>query len=652
MHATPRSLLLLLPLLGCTADDKSETQPGEDSGDESPPPDSADSADTADSAETGDSTHTGETGGLDPDYCTNLGLSVQPWQDAIDDDALGALAADLTLSTEDGEFTLSERWTGCDVYLFIPSQPNQAQGWPSDLWELNRDTRDIFDALPRNTHVFFIASERSEEDRAESLAMIRAGIESATEDMEAEDAAWWTEHIHYVLERDREQPGWLGDTLTSPGWGVGIDRTQHIRYIGSFADPKRYESSYGWFEPNISYVSWEAVYYNFEAERADAMAAEGASTVRVFDGEVCSGSVSADVSLPDADELAAYDTLSLDMTMACVGDGEYGDCPAWDYMAYLYSCDLPTEENPYAETACQPYVAETLGLCAAGPGEGASCRADTDCLDAEGASGTCAGYVAAIAADTLSGDCDAPTGETRSGTYTCASDGSGYGELSCPCDTEIGRWITTYHREGRWVHDVSAVLPLISHGGTQRLKFETSGPYEVTLDLRLSDQGKAARPTETTFLFTGGGIYTGSNALYEPVTLEIPADAAKVELATIISGHGADGNNCGEFCDMAHHFVINGDDASAIVREFPESTTIYGCRDQVEDGTVPNQYGTWWYGRAGWCPGKEVPTVTTDITDQIVLGAENTFEYYALFEGAEYTGYSYNRMTSWIVVSY
>lgn len=639
----------LLPLslalaAACADDGKPDPQ---DSRPDSPADDSAEPND--DSAHTDDDSGDSDSSEpADSTLCTDLGLSIQPWQDAVDDDSLGALAADLTLSTTEGDWDLAERWTGCEVYLFIPSQPSQASGWPDDLWATNRDTADLFDDLPRNTQLFFLASERSEEKRAEAFATLKAGVDAALEDMDEEDAAWWSARIHYVNDRDTAAPGWLGETLSNPGWGVGIDRFQRIRYIGSFADPRRYNSSYGWFEPNLALVAWEAVYYNFEAERQDALDADGATVVRVFDGDVCSGSVTGEVELPDAEELTAYDTLTVDLTMACVGDGEYGDCPAWDYMAYLWACDAPTETNPYSDTECQPYAAETLGACEA---TGASCRTDEDCVGEDGTSSTCSGYVAAVSAETRTGACLAPTGEERSATYTCASDGAGFGELACACDTEIGRWITTYHREGRWVHDISPVLPLLARGGAQTMRYETSGPYEVTLDLRFSSQGKEARPEETTFLFAGGGIYTGSNALYEPLTVEIPADAIKVELATIISGHGSDGNNCGEFCDMAHWFVVNGDTERAIVRDFPESSSRWGCRDQVEQGTIPNQYGTWWYGRAGWCPGKEVPTVVADITDQVVIGAENTFEYYALFEGAEYTGYSTNRMASWLVVS-
>jgi hypothetical protein len=106
----------------------------------------------------------------------------------------------------------------------------------------------------------------------------------------------------------------------------------------------------------------------------------------------------------------------------------------------------------------------------------------------------------------------------------------------------------------------------------------------------------------------------------------VPADAVKVEIATVISQHG---QTCGEFCDADHNFRVNGDDASLYTRDFPLAGTAEGCMDQVTSGTIPNQYGTWWYGRAGWCPGKEVPTITHDISDDVTVG-ENTLEYWTV----------------------
>ena len=604
------SRLVLLLLCACGPDlDKNwpieEGIPG--SGDSATDDSATDDSATDDSAT--DDSATDDTSAPGPNTtCADLGLPAIPWQDAEDSALLGALAADLTLETDTGPWTLSEQWSGCEVYLFIPSNPSQATGFDKALWERAADTEDLIDALPKNAQLFFVASERSEETRAESLAALKEDIDAALADMDAEDAAWWTPRIHYLQGRDSEQPGWLGETLNNPGWGAHIDRFQRVRYIGSFADPRRYDDSVGWFEPNISFAAYEVVADNLQATWQAQLDADGAEVVRVFDGDTCSGSVSADITLPDAETLQSYDTMTVDLTMACVGDGEYGDCPAWDYMAYLYLCDQAAEDNPYAETPCTP--------------------------------GT----------DTQTGACVSPTGAATTGTYSCNAEGTGYDALSCACNTELGRWITTYHREGRWVYDNSAALPLVSKGGAQRLRFETSGPYELTLDLRFTATAKEARPQETFHLYGEGWIYEGSNALVEPVTVAIPAEATKVELATVISGHGSDANYCGEFCNMEHHFVVN--DGYEVLWDSPTAGTQWGCRNQVEDGAIPNQYGTWWYGRAGWCPGMQVPTVVTDITDQVVIGADNTFDYYATFDGAEYTGSSYNRMNAWVVVSY
>jgi len=34
--------------------------------------------------------------------------------------------------------------------------------------------------------------------------------------------------------------------------------------------------------------------------------------------------------------------------------------------------------------------------------------------------------------------------------------------------------------------------------------------------------------------------------------------------------------------------------------------TLWGCADRVAQGSVPNEHGTWQYGRAGWCDGQQV----------------------------------------------
>lgn len=626
--------LLALGLTACPNDPKEET----DKPDETAPP-----VDTTDSAQAGDP-------------CSELGLPVVDFQDVAESKDLYATAADFTVTTRAGEWTLSEHWTGCDNYLLIQDNPGQAQGWPTDLWA--RDVGDLFEALPRNTQLLFMSTATSTASIEASLDGLTVEIDSVLAGMDEADRAWWAPRVNYVSQRAQVISGWVGGVMTNPGWGVGIDRFQRIRYVGSYADPTRYYSAYGWFEPNLSMVANELVYYNYEAVREAEILADEALVVTIFEGDRVAGSTYATVELPDAATLAAYDTLKIDAYMGCEGDGEYGDCPAWDYMAYLFMCDMPAEgDNPYADTACQQAVAEVMGACTEdGVSTKTACRTAEDCGADTGIATTCEGYAEAIAADAITGACTDPLGGDTTGSYTCNEDGSGYGDLDCSgCGTELGRWITTYHREGRWVHDVSALLPMLNQGGSREFRFNTSGPYELDVDLRFSTSGKATKADELVHLYSGCNLTGDCNADYaEPAVVNIPADAVKVTLATVVTGHGmSDPGNCAEFCDLDHIFTVNDADASAVVVDFPDAGSTYGCMEQVAEGTVPNQYGTWWYGRGGWCPGKDVPVVEHDITSQVTLGADNSIAYRVERNGAAYqatSSWAHTIVNAWLVI--
>ncbi len=565
-----RTTLLCLLLISCTPD------PGEDS---QPPTDSR-SQDTQDSIPP------------DADPCAELGLPMRDFEAAEDDDSLYATAADFTVPTRGGDWSFSERWTGCDVVLMIQDSPNQARGWPIGLWE--RDVGDLFDKLPRNTQLLFFSTGTSTTAIDESLDGLAAEVDDVMADMDEADRAWWQGRVHYVTQRAQIADGWVGRIMNDPGWGVGIDRFQRIRYIGSYADPTRYDSGYGWFAPNLSFAANEAIYYNFEAEREISLEAQGAMVVEVFDGTNWSSSVEAEIAIPA--EAADYDSLALDLHMGCGGQGEYGECFAWDTGARLLVCDQPAEDNPWADTPCEP--------------------------------GT-----------TQEGACADPLGGTTTGSYTCDEDGAGYGELACACsnEMELGRWITTYHREGRWVHEVTGLQPLLTPGETERLKFVTGSSYSVDLDLRYFDAGLATESEEIVHLFGSCNLAGDCNATYEDgATVEIPADAAKVTLATVITGHGmSDPGNCAEFCDMDHVFSVAGQDVLTV--NFDVEGPDYRCEEEVDQGTVPNQYGTWWYSRHGWCPGRDVPVQLHDLTEQVTLGAENRFDYRVLYRGDDYT---------------
>lgn len=204
------------------------------------------------------------------------------------------------------------------------------------------------------------------------------------------------------------------------------------------------------------------------------------------------------------------------------------------------------------------------------------------------------------------------------------------------CGTELGRWITPYWSGGRWVTDASPLLSLLSEGGSYRFGFWTVQRYKLDIDLRLSRSGEGPTPRRSVELLRGGAFWNDYNSRYHPMEFAVPAWAEKVELVAVITGHGfgKDAANCAEFCNHTHHFSVNG--GREHVKEHPIAETLFGCVDQVPDGVVPNQAGTWVYGRAGWCPGLEVQPWVIDITDEVRAGEVNELTYRGLFRGQDY----------------
>jgi hypothetical protein len=66
---------------------------------------------------------------------------------------------------------------------------------------------------------------------------------------------------------------------------------------------------------------------------------------------------------------------------------------------------------------------------------------------------------------------------------------------------------------------------------------------------------------------------------------------------------------------------------------------------------VPNQSGTWWFGRGGWCPGQQVDPHVFDVTADVLAGGDATVGYRGLFAGsAPPDGSGDINLTSWLVV--
>ena len=206
------------------------------------------------------------------------------------------------------------------------------------------------------------------------------------------------------------------------------------------------------------------------------------------------------------------------------------------------------------------------------------------------------------------------------------------------CNTEFGRWVTAYSSGGRWVMDATPLLGLIAQGGTRRFAFATIQRYQITVKLRLTDTGAAIAPKAAVPLFGGGSFWKDYNKGRRPLVFDAPAWATKVEVATIISGHGwgRDMENCAEFCNHTHHFTVN--DGPPHVKAHPSAGTSVGCVSEVDNGVIPNQAGTWVYGRGGWCPGQDVPPWRADVTADVRPGAPNTIRYRGLWRTKDKDG--------------
>lgn len=227
------------------------------------------------------------------------------------------------------------------------------------------------------------------------------------------------------------------------------------------------------------------------------------------------------------------------------------------------------------------------------------------------------------------------------------------------CDTELVRYVTPYGREGEWLTDVSELLPLFDAGGTRTLRYSGANGYDMHMRILLWNAGKSHRPVELRFLWGQSGAIKWDenyNALFAPVTFTVDdPNTTKVGIYNVVTGHGfgSTWENCAEFCNHQHEFTVNG---SAYMEEHADAKDNEGCYKLVDEGVVPNQFGTWPFGRAGWCPGQDVKPWVQDVSDVLVSG-ENTIGYRALFRDEPYTPRPNNqgdympelRLQTWLV---
>jgi len=504
------------------------------------------------------------------DFCANEKLPVRPFSDDKGGTLRHELAADFTVNLVGGEtFHFKEKWTGCESYVFVPELSKSSIDTAS-IWE--KDLDNLIKISPRNVRYFFVTRRGTDAAADATTAAMNDRIQALLATLPEDQAAHWRERLLVVQGRIGKYGNWLDTTLGGIGLqGFAIDRAQKIRGIGSFADVTRYKTALkdagAWpWEANLAYASYEGRMFNFEATRDERLAAQKATVVEFYKGEVLSEFDEKDVTLPSASEMANFDTLEVDIDSRCpdVNKPEFNNCGAWDYIAALYV------------------------------------------YDEKGAK------------------------------------------------VEIARFITSYHRETHWLVDATPMLPLLKAGGARKFRWEFAPPWNkqptgTFLSLRFSNQKKPVKPTSTTFLWSGGDFGSKYDDPHTPIDVPIPATAKKVQLVTVITGHGSGTNQCSEFCNHQHEFTVNG---TKYLREFKIAGNNKGCIDEVDKGMVPNQGGTWWFGRGGWCPGEQVDPWVQDVTDKVTPGTTAKVSYRGMYGGTAPPpdGSGNIDLTSWLVV--
>ena len=203
------------------------------------------------------------------------------------------------------------------------------------------------------------------------------------------------------------------------------------------------------------------------------------------------------------------------------------------------------------------------------------------------------------------------------------------------CETETGRWITTYGRSGKWLTDITPLKPMFEKDGKYKFRFTVDGDYYVNnLDFIFVKEAETAGNALVPLFNQREQFDENYNSHFEPMKIEISGDIKKAKIFAYITGHGnaSEEANCAEFCQFESVFTVNGTDFKI---RFDKAGTTDGCFEEVRNGVVPNQYGTWPYGRAGWCPGKNVTLLEADVSEVLASG-ENIFSYAAYLDGKVY----------------
>ena len=530
------------------------------------------------------------------EYCEGIGMTSIPFDEGSGGYLFGDLAEDFRVTELYGEtWSLRENWTGCESYIFFSFfefQNADSQTYMENLWK--SDLQEIIKASAENVHFFFISSESdpvARETRMKGLHERRAQAAYFLFPNDEEKRKNWESRIHLVTDRLPDVQGSVGSFVVD-----------YMNYASNATPVDLGDKGQAYPPPVVSFAIGRDQRWDPTGNQAEYVGGPQNLKMTAYNSAFYNHRAELRAHLDAEENTTVYPLIDEMVTTRVFNkDASFPDAAAMDDIDTM-ELDVQVtckERNPFA---CSEWdrIAR-ISLCT-----------EFDAEDPE----------------------------------------------SCTLSSEIVRWITPYWRRGRrhWVLDASAFLGLVQEGGKQRFRIEMGPGWEraterqATMSVRLSNQNKGMKSRNVTYAFGGGSFNASYNENHPPFVFTPPEGSSRVELVTIISGHGQEsGNNCAEWCNHMHEFSINDSDKKYKVA-YTGMGMPFGCADRAGIGVVPGQWGNWSQSRAGWCPGLPVDTVRFDITEAVTLGAENTLSYEASFNGSTPAGGNISMST--YIISY
>ena len=486
------------------------------------------------------------------------------------------------------EWDFETNWTGSDIYIFLQYDPNTANS--VGMWNSNTKA-DFLNNSPDNVHYFFLSARTYAYN---DVSNMKDEFNEVLANFSEEDQSHWANHLHFVPVRTYDFGNWITESINGV-YGFAIDGFQKIRQLGYLGNPASFTGTY------LSYVAHEAVYLNYELETF-LPTGEEYDEITIYDEEIYTGwwaaTTSKLVDLPSDEELQQYTKMEVDLLRGCPdGSGGYSDagCDEYDRIARMFICHGQCSETEYFF--------------------------DSDSLNCQ------------YSWDSNEGICFNITYFDDQTLDSCGDENWDY-DRNCE---EISRWITPFGRQPRHLTDISPFISTLRPGGPKLFKFQESGwPNSLlTMKLRLyNETSSEINPKEYQPMWSGTvGFDSDYDENRPPLVFNVPEQVEKIEFVAFITGHGWGNNtcyNCAEFCNSKHIFSLNGG-VYDFERAFPNAGSNDYCMstEAISEGVIPNQGGTWGYGRAGWCPGQDVKPYIVDITDYVEMGSENILDYSA-----------------------